>query len=197
MSLNKKTSVFLILIVYPFIALLGLVCVYVFKFGLQLPVEFKMKVQNDTGKFVSQKNAFTEWVAELKDSIKIYRTQVDSLKNKKIRIEKILASWDDSVATMQSVKRSFEKEMANLKTQVELLEKQKKDISISRLDKLAKILKSIDQNQLDSLIIARLDDDVLMSFLSQAKEKQAAVILQQMEPLRAARLTSKFVNMEK
>lgn len=196
MSLNKKTSVFLILIIYPLIALLALVSVYVFEFGFQLPVEFKMKVQNDTGKFVTQKEAFTEWVTGLRDSIKIYRTQVDSLKNRKIRIETILAGLDDSVATWQSAKQGIEKEMANLKTQVDLLKKQKQDISINRLDKLAKILKSIDQNQLDSLIIARLDDDVLMSFLSQAKEKQAAVILQQMAPKRAARLTSKFVNME-
>ncbi len=197
MSSNKKKPILLILILFPFTFLLGLVGVYVFLFGLQLPVEFKMKVQNDAGKLVPQEDSFSEWATELKDSIKIYQAQFDSLKNEKKRIETKLTSWDDSVATWQSVKNGFGKEVAKLKTEIDLLEKQKKEIGINRLNKLAKILKSIDQNQLDSLIIAGLNDDVLMSFLSQAKGKQAAVILQQMEPLRAARLTSKFVNMGK
>ena len=74
------------------------------------------------------------------------------------------------------------------------MERQK--INKQKIDRLAKIFKSIDQNKIDPLYVDSLDDRTVLAIIAEAKEQQAAIILQNMEPKRAARLTNRYLNQD-
>lgn len=194
MAFKKNRAFFVTLIVLPSSILLSLVISYIALFGLQLPFEIKMRVQAPTGELMTQRELDSLMVKMVRDSLSIWRTEVRTLidSTKKLRLE--FSSLQDTITSLSQKKMDYENQLKDLEIRLSEYEKQQKKINKEKVNRLAKIFKAISQEKLDSLYVASLDDRTLLSIISQAKEQQAALILQQMEPRRAASLTARFLN---
>jgi len=188
-----KSTVFLAIILLPFSFLATLVSVYVAIYGFELPFEIHMKTEISQGKTVSF-DKLTLYRATLLDSIDLLRNQIETLKVDKDSFAVETGVWQDSLLNVQNDKSRIDSEVQQLTNNLNNIKNQFKQEKQTRMDRLTKIFQSIEQEQIDSLYVAKLDDETLMDILALGRTQQAAVILQKIEPKRAAKLTSKFIN---
>ena len=191
-----KKSVFVTLFAFPFTMVLSLVLVYVALYGFQVPFDITMKMESSSGKLLSQERGNIIIKRTLQDSVKYYRKTANMLKENtnKFRVE--YHAWQDSIKNVRRQKKRYNAELTKLEQQLTALKKQKQEINKQKIDRLAKIFKAIDQNQIDPLYVDSLDDQTVLAIIAEAKEQQAAIILQNLEPKRAARLTSQYLNVK-
>jgi len=195
---KEKKSIFWLLVGLPFSMVATLFIVYVTIYGLQLPFELKMKVQNADGKFVSASTMAAQngnprlWP----DSLQALYSQIEGAKDTVTKLRQEMDRCRDTLIILQQFKDSTNSEFVQLQSQLKMLNQQKDGITQEKMVRMNKIFKSMSPDQLDSLYVASLDDNTLMTILTMAKEQQAAAILQRMEPKRAARLTSQYLNQE-
>lgn len=189
-----KKSVFVTLFAFPFTMVLSLVLVYVALYGFQVPFDITMKMESPGGKLLSRESGNIIIKRTLQDSVKYYRQTANMLKENtnKFRVE--YQAWQDSIKNVRRQKKKYNAELTKLKQQLTALEKQKQEINKQKVDRLAKIFKVIDQNKIDPRYVDSLDDQTVLAIIAVAKEQQAALILQNLEPKRAARLTSLYLN---
>ena len=102
--------------------------------------------------------------------------------------------WQDSLLNLQNDKSLIESEIQQLTNNLNKVKNQFEQEKQNRMNRLTKIFQSIEQEQIDSVYVAQLDDETLMDILALARAQQAAVILQKIEPKRAAKLTSQYIN---
>ena len=188
-----KSSLLLTIIVLPFSFLATLMTVYVAIYGFELPFEIHMKTQIAEGKAISYDDLKLHR-ATLLDSISLLKVQITQLKVDKDSFAIETRVWKDSLFSLQSKKSNIENEVQQLTTNLNNIKGEFSKEKQTRMDRLTKILQNIDQEQVDSLYVAQLDDQTLMDILALAKAPQAAVIMQKIEPRRAAKLTSKYIN---
>ncbi len=188
-----KGPVFLAIFLLPFSFLATLVSVYVAIYGFELPFEIHMKTEISQGKTVSF-DELTLYRATLLDSIKLLRNQIGTLKVDKDSFAVETGVWQDSLLNLQNDKSLIESEIQQLTNNLNKVKNQFEQEKQNRMNRLTKIFQSIEQEQIDSVYVAQLDDETLMDILALARAQQAAVILQKIEPKRAAKLTSKYIN---
>ena len=192
-SEEGKSPVFLAIVLLPFSFLATLVSVYVAIYGFELPFEIHMKTEISQGKTVSF-DELTLYRATLLDSIKLLRNQIGTLKVDKDSFAVETGVWQDSLLNLQNDKSLIESEIQQLTNNLNKVKNQFEQEKQNRMNRLTKIFQSIEQEQIDSVYVAQLDDETLMDILALARAQQAAVILQKIEPKRAAKLTSQYIN---
>lgn len=190
---DGKGNVLLTIIVLPISFLATLIAVYVAIYGTELPFEIHMKTQISGSKTVTYEDLKLHR-ATLLDSISLLRNQIATLKVDKDSFAVETGVWRDSLLALQGQKSNLDNEVQQLTTSLNTVKAEFSQEKQSRMDRLTKILQSIEQEQVDSTYVAKLDDRTLMDILALAKAPQAAVILQKVEPRRAAKLTSKYIN---
>ncbi len=190
---DGKTAVLITLILLPFSFLATLTAVYVAIYGTELPFEVRLKSEVAEGKVLSF-DELSQYRAVLLDSVRLLKDEIDTLISDKKEQMVAVDSWLDSVGTIQADKNSLEGEVAVLQTTLTSLKNQVEQDRTERMKQLVKILQTITEEDVDAMYVAGLDDATLMDILAIARAPQAAVILQQVEPLRAAKLMTKYVN---
>jgi peptidoglycan hydrolase CwlO-like protein len=190
---DGKTPVLITLILLPFSFLVTLATVYVAIYGTELPFEVRLKSEVAEGKVLSF-DELSQYRAVLLDSVRLLKDEIDTLISDKKGHMAAVNSWLDSVGTIQADKNSLEGEVAVLQTTLTNLKNQIEQDRTDRMKQLVKILQTITEEDVDAMYVAGLDDATLMDVLAIARAPQAAVILQQVEPSRAAKLMTKYVN---
>jgi flagellar motility protein MotE (MotC chaperone) len=190
---DGKTPVLITLILLPFSFLATLTAVYVAIYGTELPFEVRLKSEVAEGKVLSF-DELSQYRAVLLDSVRLLKDEIDTLISDEREHMAAVNSWLDSVGTIQAEKNSLEGEVAVLQTTLTSLKNLIKQDRTERMKQLVKILQTITEEDVDAMYVAGLDDATLMDVLAIARAPQAAVILQQVEPSRAAKLMTKYVN---
>ena len=188
-----KTPVLITLILLPFSFLATLTVVYVATFGLELPFEVRLKTELKEGKVVTLDD-MGEYRAVLLDSVRLLRDEIDTLGSDKQKRMAEVGAWLDSIRTLQGDKNSLQDEVTILQANLSSLKNQITQDKTDRMKQLVKILQTITEEDVDAMYVAGLDDATLTDVLAIAKAPQAAIILQQIDPKRAARLLTKYVN---
>lgn len=190
---DGKLSVLLTIVLLPFSFLATLAAVYVAVYGFELPFEVQLKTEISEGNVVSI-NDLGKYRATLLDSVRLLRDEIDTLKIDKIHHMTEVKSWLDSIGILLTDKNSLEGEVAALQSNLTNLKNQIAQDKTDRMKQLVKILQTITEEDVDPAYVAGLDDSTLMGILAIAKAPQAAAILQQIEPKRAARLLTQYIN---
>jgi flagellar motility protein MotE (MotC chaperone) len=192
--LKNKKLIFLSLIGLPLALVLTLIIMYVALFGSQLPFDLEWKVQLPDGKWINKKDVNTHLVKNASDSLFVLYDGISVLRDSTNTLKMEMNSLEDSVMKMQQMRVDYSNQIASLEKRIDDYETQKRTIEQEKISRLDKIFKEINQDNLDSLFIASLDDRAIMSIIASAKAKQAAAILQRVEPKRAANITSKYLS---
>lgn len=192
-SIEKKSKLLLSLVVFPLSFLATLIVVYLAFYGTELPFEVSMKTSVSKSKLLNVDD-LRLYRATLLDSVRLLRGEIDTLTAEKNERINQINVWQDSMNFVSGKKGTLNDEIASLQSNVDQLTAQVEDIKLERMKRVIKILESINQEQVDSMYIAGLNDQILMDILAIAKEQQAAIILQQVRPSRAVKLLSQYIN---
>ena len=102
------------------------------------------------------------------------------------------------MASLEKQRREMEAEIIRvemLRSEVENLLRQKRDIETQRIEQLAKLYESMKGNEV-ALVMEGLSDSLIVQILPKMKERQAAKVLSAIQPGRAARISRMMTTLE-